>query len=80
MGSAITKFFDCRSYSTGLEDNIEWTCDGIAEHTVSAAIAFEMCHNLIQEWAGSYKTVATRNSYSLAARCWGMSSCRTGED
>lgn len=62
---AIRKFFDCNSYSTNLLDNVEWTFYGIAEHTLSASIAFEMCHNLIQEWAGSYTTVAARNSYSL---------------
>lgn len=62
---AIRKFFDCNSYSTNLHDSVEWTFYGIAEHTLSASIAFEMCHNLIQEWAGSYTTVAARNSYSL---------------
>lgn len=62
---AMEKFFDCTSYSTDLGDNIEWTFYGIAEHTISAAIAFEMCHNLIQEWSGPYTSVAARNSYSL---------------
>ena len=62
---AIRKFFDCNSYSCDLEECIEWTSYGIAEHTVSAAIAFEMCHNLIQDWSSSHKTVAARNSYCL---------------
>lgn len=65
LADAMREFFDCNSYSSGLEDNIEWKFYGVAEHTVSAAIAFEMCHNLIQEWAGSYPNVASRNSYSL---------------
>ena len=63
--SAVCKFFDCNAYSSMLEDMIEWTFYGVVEHTVSAGIALEMIHNLIQEWAGSYKTIATRNSYSL---------------
>ena len=74
---AVKKFFDCNAYSTMLPDMIEWTFYGVVEHTVSAAIAFEMIHNLIQEWSGSYTTVATRNSYSLGVAD-GL--CRLAED
>ena len=62
---AMQRFFDCRSYSTDYEEEITWTFYGIAEHTVSAAIAFEATHNQIQEWAGNFKGVSTRNSYSI---------------
>lgn len=62
---AIKIFFDCDAYSTEYAKEIEWTFYGIAEHTVSAAIAFEAVHNQIQEWAAQVKGVSTRNSYSL---------------
>ena len=63
LAGAIQKFFDCRAYSTQLRPQSEWTFYGIAEHTVSAAIAFEAIHNQIQDWAGTYKGISTRNSY-----------------
>ncbi|KAL8650693.1 MAG: hypothetical protein Q9210_003675 [Variospora velana] len=67
--SAMTNFFDCRCFSTRRrrdgDDRIEWTFYGIAEHTVSAAIAFEAIHNQIQDWAEPYVGIQTRNSYCL---------------
>lgn len=50
---------------TEREEEIEWTFYGIAEHTVSAAVAFEAVHNQIQEWAAQMKGVSKRNSYCL---------------
>ena len=61
---AMTTFFDCSAYSTEHQKEIEWTFYGIAEHTISAAIAFEAIHNQIQDWAEKYRGVSTRNSYS----------------
>ena len=37
----------------------------VAEHTVLAAEAFEMVHNLIQDWASTRPSIASRNSFSL---------------
>lgn len=65
LAAAIRKFFDCNVYSTEKKKDIEWTFYGIAEHTVSAAIAFEAVHNQIQEWAAQTRGVSTRNSYCL---------------
>lgn len=48
--SAILKFFDCSAYSVRYKTQIVWTFYGIALHTVSAAMAFEMVHNLVVEW------------------------------
>ncbi|KAI4092835.1 MAG: hypothetical protein LQ344_003200 [Seirophora lacunosa] len=66
---AIQNFFDCRCFSKrrtkGSDDRIEWTFYGIAEHTVSAAIAFEAIHNQIQDWAEPYVGIQHRNSYCL---------------
>lgn len=62
---AMQNFFDCRSFSTGYEAKIEWTFYGIAEHTVSAAIAFEAVHNQIQDWSEKYTGIPIRNSYCL---------------
>lgn len=62
---AVEKFFDCRAFSTGYDTKIKWTFYGIAEHTVSAAIAFEAVHNQIQEWSEKYTGISVRNSYCL---------------
>ncbi|KAL8719663.1 MAG: hypothetical protein Q9225_003360 [Loekoesia sp. 1 TL-2023] len=62
---AMQNFFDCRSFSTGYEAKITWTFYGIAEHTVSAAIAFEAVHNQIQDWSEKYTGIPIRNSYCL---------------
>lgn len=61
----MEKFFDCRAFTTGCDTKIEWTFYGIAEHTVSAAIAFEAVHNQIQEWSEKYTGISVRNSYCL---------------
>jgi hypothetical protein len=63
VASAMMMFFDCNSYSTALEFSIEWTFYGIAPNTAAAAIAFEMAHNLILEWARAKKGAV--NSYCL---------------
>lgn len=67
LESAVTTFFDCKAYSTErcLRNSIEWTFYGIAEQTVSAAMTFEMVHNLIQDWASVRTGVANRTSYSI---------------
>ena len=62
---AIQNFFDCRAYSSGYDEKIEWTFYGIAEHTVSAAIAFEAIHNQIQDWSEKFTGISIRNSYCL---------------
>jgi hypothetical protein len=63
VASAMMMFFDCKSYSTALKFSIEWTFYGIAPNTAAAAIAFEMAHNLILEWARGKKSAV--NSYCL---------------
>jgi len=62
---AMTRFFDCKAYSTHHGKEMKQTFYGVAEHTLSAAIAFEAIHNQIQDWAQQYKGVTTRNSYCL---------------
>lgn len=70
LRGAIETFFDCRSFTTYmmsgyLDHRIRWTFYGIAEHTVSAAIAFEAIHNQIQDWSEEYVGIPQRNSYCL---------------
>ena len=65
LESAICTFFDCKSFSSQSFFSIEWTFYGVAENTVSAAMAFEMTHNLIQSWAWPLHGVCARNSYCL---------------
>ncbi|KAL8897496.1 MAG: hypothetical protein Q9207_007191 [Kuettlingeria erythrocarpa] len=70
LSSAVQIFFDCRAFFThrswvGADDRIQWTFYGIAEHTVSAAIAFEAIHNQIQDWSEAYVGIPLRNSYCL---------------
>ena len=62
---AMQNFFDCRSYSTAHTKRIEWTFYGIAEHTISAAIAFEAVHNQVQDWSERFTGIPIRNSYCL---------------
>ena len=66
---AMEDYYDCYQFSTQYSSSIEWTFYGIAEHTVLAAEAFEMVHNLIQDWASTRPSFASRNSYSLGMAC-----------
>lgn len=61
---AITIFFDCKDYSTQSLRCVDWTFYGIAINTVAAAMAFEMVHNLIQDWS-MRKRKGNKNSYRL---------------
>ena len=65
LKAAICIFFDCEGFSSQSSSSIEWTFYGVAEHTASAALAFEMAHNLIQSWAYPLHGVCARNSYCL---------------
>ena len=65
LDSAICKFFDCQSFRTRFPDSIEWTFFGVAENTVSGAMAFEMTYNLIQSWAWPLDDDCARESYCL---------------
>lgn len=60
---AVDTFFNCKSYSTRRKWSIEWTFYGILEHTISAAMAFEMVHNKILHWAGRQRGRSTVFSY-----------------
>ena len=60
---AMEVFFDCKSYSSARTLSIDWTFYGIAPNTVAAALAFEMAHNLVLEWARAKK--GATNSYCL---------------
>ena len=65
LKKAICTFFDCKAFSSQTFFSIKWTFYGVAEHTVSAAKAFEMTHNLTQVWAWLLHGVCARNSYCL---------------
>ena len=65
--SAVEIFFDCKSYSTCKFGALEFTFYGIANNTTGAAMAFEMAYNMITEWAGKYKGIASKNSYCIGA-------------
>jgi hypothetical protein len=58
-------FFDCQCFSTDYKTSIAWSFFGIAENTVTAAIAFEMAHNKILDWACSYKGGSATFSYRV---------------
>lgn len=66
--AAIKISFDCEAYSTAYDKEIEWTFYGIAENTVSAAIAFEAVHNQIQDWAAEFKR-RFHTQHLLTRRC-----------
>jgi hypothetical protein len=65
VAKAMCTFFDSQSFSTDFGISVEWSFFGIASNTVAAAIAFEMSHNLILEWACDYKGGAATFSYRL---------------
>ncbi|KAJ6499251.1 hypothetical protein C8R45DRAFT_109396 [Mycena sanguinolenta] len=54
LAHAMETFFDCQSYNTrfnGHRPKVDWAFYGLAEQTVTAAAAFEMCYNLISAWS-----------------------------
>ncbi|KAJ5117485.1 hypothetical protein N7448_011117 [Penicillium atrosanguineum] len=65
VAKAMCTFFDCKSFSTDFGISVEWSFFGIASNTVAAAVAFEMAHNLILEWACAYKGGTPTFSYRL---------------
>ena len=69
VATAMTIFFDCKSYSSTCLSSIEWKFYGIAPNTIAAAMAFEMAFNLILEWARPKKGRSVTYSY-----CMGVSS------
>ncbi|EAS31598.3 uncharacterized protein CIMG_07077 [Coccidioides immitis RS] len=67
VAHAMDTFFDCKHYSTQGMWYIRWTFYGIAQNTVSAAMAFEMVYNLISNWACDQKGGSSAYSYSMGA-------------
>ncbi|KEF62076.1 uncharacterized protein A1O9_00048 [Exophiala aquamarina CBS 119918] len=65
VASAMTIFFDYRSYSTRRLTSVEWTFYGISANTVGAAMAFEIAHNLTLEWARGKTGKNAKHSYCL---------------
>lgn len=67
LASAMTIFFDVKSYSSTPPSRyrIEWVFYGFAQNTASAALAFEKIYNLIMDWSQRKKGIAARNSYCL---------------
>ncbi|KAJ7251481.1 hypothetical protein B0H12DRAFT_1119163, partial [Mycena haematopus] len=83
LATAMDTFFDCQSYSTrfnGLRPKLDWAFYGLAEQTVTAAAAFEMCYNLILAWSlkpdagkgvhakNCYRTGVAHGLYSMAKK------------
>ena len=64
---AVTKLFDCRAFHEQAPLSILWTFYGVADHTVAAAMAFEVMHFLILDRSASLVGVSTRNSYCQGA-------------
>ena len=67
IGHAMRRFFDCKHYTVGTQRSLQFVFYGIAENTITAALAFEMAYNLISEWARPQEGVGSKNSYSLGA-------------
>lgn len=65
LAAAMCIFFDCKSYSSDFGIYIDWTFFGIASNTIAAAMAFEMVHNLILDWACHYKGGPSAFSYQI---------------
>lgn len=65
LAAAMCTFFDCKSYSTDFGIYIDWSFFGIASNTIAAAMAFEVVHNLILDWACRYKGGPSAFSYQI---------------
>ncbi|CAI7617094.1 unnamed protein product [Penicillium pancosmium] len=52
-------------YSSDFGTYVDWTFFGIASNTIAAAMAFEMVHNLILDWACHYKGGPSAFSYQI---------------
>ncbi|KAJ5655020.1 hypothetical protein N7490_002023 [Penicillium lividum] len=65
LAQAMCIFFDCKCYSAHGGEFVEWSFFGIASNTVAAAMAFEMAHNRILDWACSYKGGTPTFSYRI---------------
>ncbi|KAJ5533369.1 hypothetical protein N7494_009921 [Penicillium frequentans] len=65
LAQAMCTSFDCKCYSTHGGDFVEWSFFGIASNTVAAAMAFEMAHNRILDWACSYQGGTPTFSYRI---------------
>ncbi|KAI5363640.1 hypothetical protein Slin15195_G092920 [Septoria linicola] len=69
---AMDTFFGTKSFTTKIwtsrhpvKKGLHITFHGVASNTVAAAMAFEMVHNLMVEWARKHKGVVGRSSYCL---------------
>ena len=49
MCYGMTRFFDCKYYTTTFQSALKVTFYGISENTTAAAISFKMVYNLINE-------------------------------
>lgn len=65
LKNAMSVFFDCSGMVHQNKNRIRHTFYGISENTVATARAFEMTHNLIQDWAVAKTGIDTCNSYSV---------------
>ncbi|KAK4693364.1 hypothetical protein P7C71_g4018, partial [Lecanoromycetidae sp. Uapishka_2] len=61
---AMNEAFNCKAFSVRSASSLKWTFYGLLENTAAAALAFEICHNLILDWSlRRRRSVAVRNSY-----------------
>ena len=65
LAQAMCTSFDCKCYSTHGGEVVEWSFFGIASNTAAAALAFEMAHNRILDWACFYKGGIPTFSYRI---------------
>ena len=65
--TAMGTFFDCKHCTTARPYSLDITFYGIAENTITAALAFEMAYNLVAEWARLQKGFGPKNSYCIGA-------------
>lgn len=78
LASAIVLMFNCRLYSQVYTPpkRLKWVFYGIAENASAAALAFEMVHNIIQDWSlklgkgnkNSYRLGVAYGLYKLAVK------------
>lgn len=72
LSSAMTEFFDCKSYTVAESTSRDWVFYGIGVNTVAAAMSFEMAFNLVEHWASSLKRGKPSYRLGVADGMWNI--------
>lgn len=78
LAHAMNAFFDCKSYHQARGMSHQHVFYGIPKNTAAAAMAFEMCYNLILHWSMEKVGISARHSYGMGV-AYGLYELAKGE-